>query len=126
MKNVILLSNFNIGFRYTANKGEVKMHDKVLRKIFLGFIQVHILHHAKKGSVYGSFLLEELKTHGYEMSPGTLYPILHHMQTGGLLEKEEKTVNGKIRKYYKTTQLGEKVLKDAREKAAELIREINE
>lgn len=102
------------------------MHDKVLRKIFLGFIQVHILHHAKKGPVYGSFLLEELKTHGYEMSPGTLYPILHHMQTGGLLEKEEKTVNGKVRKYYKTTKLGEKVLKDAREKAAELIREINE
>jgi len=47
------------------------------------------------------------------MSPGTLYPLLHSMESSGLLEMEEKTVKGKIRKYYKITSLGADVLEEA-------------
>lgn len=100
------------------------MQDKILRKLFLGFIQIHILHHGIKEPFYGSWMIEELIGHGYEMSPGTLYPILKSMTTNGLLEKEEKNVQGKIRKYYHTTELGQKVLEQAREKAYELFGEI--
>jgi PadR family transcriptional regulator, regulatory protein PadR len=66
------------------------MEEKVLRKLFLGFIQIHILHHAKEHPIYGMWMLEELKIHGYNISPGTLYPILHNMESDGLLRKEEK------------------------------------
>lgn len=102
------------------------MKDKIMRKFFLGFIQIHILHHAKKEPFYGVWMIEELKSHGYEMSPGTLYPILHSMESSGLLEMEEKTVEGKIRKYYKITCLGADVLEEARKKAHELFKEIKD
>lgn len=102
------------------------MQDQILRKFFLGFIQIHILHHSKKEPFYGSWMIEELRDHGYDMSPGTLYPMLHSMESKGLLGKEEKTVDGKIRKYYKITELGNEVLKEARKKAYELFKEIKE
>ncbi|WP_097002276.1 PadR family transcriptional regulator [Lacrimispora amygdalina] len=102
------------------------MKDKIMRKFFLGFIQIHILHHAKKEPFYGVWMIEELKNHGYDMSPGTLYPLLHSMESSGLLEMEEKTVEGKIRKYYKITSLGADVLEEARKKAHELFKEIKD
>lgn len=100
------------------------MQAKILRKFFLGFIQIHILHHAKKEPFYGSWMIEELKEHGYEMSPGTLYPILHSMESNGLLQKEDRLVDGKIRKYYHITASGDEVLIEARKKAYELFHEI--
>ncbi len=100
------------------------VEDKVLRKLFLGFIQIHILHHAKDHPIFGVWMLEELKEHGYTISSGTLYPILHSMEADGLLDKEEKNVDGKIRKYYTTTEKGNLVLQEARKKAYELFKEI--
>lgn len=102
------------------------MYEKILRKFFLGFIQIHILHHSKKEPFYGSWMIEELQEHGYNMSPGTIYPLLHNMESMGLLEKEERTVDGKIRKYYKITDIGSVVLEEARKKAYELFKEIND
>ena len=100
------------------------MKDKVLRKLFLGFIQIHILHHAKEEPIFGLWMLEEIREHGYDMSAGTLYPILHQMEQSSLLVMEEKKVEGKIRKYYRTTHKGDTVLNEAREKAYELFKEI--
>lgn len=100
------------------------MQEQILRKIFLGFIHIHILHHAKKEPFYGSWMIEELKTHGYDISPGTLYPILKVMEQSNLLDKEEIVVGGKIRKYYKITPDGELVLKESKIKAKELFKEL--
>ncbi|MGL5257900.1 MAG: PadR family transcriptional regulator [Proteocatella sp.] len=100
------------------------MQAKILRKFFLGFIQIHILHHAKKEPFYGVWMIEELKEHGYDMSPGTLYPILHNMESNGLLQKEDRLVDGKIRKYYHITASGDDVLIEAKQKAYELFKEI--
>ncbi|OIU70501.1 PadR family transcriptional regulator [Rossellomorea aquimaris] len=100
------------------------MENKVLRKLFLGFIHIHILHHAKEEPVYGSWMVEELHEHGYDISAGTLYPILHGMEKDGLLSREDVNVDGKIRKYYRTTDKGDIVLQEARAKAYELFKEI--
>ncbi|WP_069997712.1 PadR family transcriptional regulator [Cellulosilyticum sp. I15G10I2] len=100
------------------------MQDKIIRKLFLGFIQIHILHHAHKDPFFGSWMIEELKEHGYQMSPGTLYPLLHSMESSDLLEKYEVLAEGKVRKYYKITQKGIEVLEEARNKAYELFKEI--
>jgi len=102
------------------------MKDQVLRKFFLGFIQIHILHHANKEPFYGVWMIEELREHGYDMSPGTLYPILHNLESSGLLQKENKNVFGKIRKYYNITELGKEVLDEARKKAYKLFKEIKD
>lgn len=100
------------------------MSDNILRKLFLGFIQIHILYHAKKEAFFGSWMIEELKEHGYSMSPGTLYPILHKLNKEGILEVEKRVVEGKERKYYSITSKGEKVLEEAKIKMKELSKEI--
>ncbi|MBU3143254.1 PadR family transcriptional regulator [Clostridium sp. CF012] len=102
------------------------MQEQIMRKLFLGFIHIHILHHAKKEPFYGLWMIEELKEHGYEISAGTLYPILHNLEKNGILKVQDKNVDGKIRKYYSITSMGEDVLKEAREKAYELFKEIKE
>lgn len=102
------------------------MQEPILRKLFLAFIQVHILHHAKKEPIYGSWMIEELKRHGYEISAGTLYPIFHNLEKDGLLVSENRAVNGKIRKYYSITEKGIAVLREANRKIAELKGEIQE
>ncbi|MBM7541995.1 PadR family transcriptional regulator [Amphibacillus cookii] len=102
------------------------MQEQILRKFFLGFIQIHILHHANVEPFYGAWMIEELKEHGYDMSPGTLYPILHTMEAKQLLTKESRTIHGKVRKYYTITELGERVLEEAKKKAYELFKEIKD
>jgi len=55
----------------------MKTENSILHEFFLGFIKIHILYHASREPVYGLWLIEELERHGYRLSPGTLYPILH-------------------------------------------------
>ncbi len=98
----------------------------MLREFFLGFIKVHILHHAAHGPVYGLALIGELRRHGYELSPGTLYPVLHGLAAAGYLTRENRVVGGKVRKYYAITDEGRRALEDARPKIAELVREVLE
>ncbi len=96
------------------------------RKFFLGFIRIHLLHHASKNSIYGVEMIEELRRHGYNISPGTLYPILHSLEKEGFLVSETKNVDGKIRKYYRITRKGERILREAKKKIKELVEEIME
>jgi len=96
------------------------------RKFFLGFIRIHILYHASKTKIYGLEMIEELRRHGYKISPGTLYPILHTLEKEKLLKSEKENIGGKIRKYYKTTELGTRILEEAKGKIRELVREVLE
>lgn len=102
------------------------MKEKILRKLFLGFMQIHILYHAKKEPIYGIWMMKELEEHGYRVSPGTLYPLLNRMEREGLLNKTEKNVDGRIIKFYRATKLGEEVLAEATEKATQLTHEVEE
>lgn len=98
----------------------------MLRDFFLGFIKVHILHHAEQAPVYGLALIEELRRHGYELSPGTLYPLLHGLENAGYLAQESHVVGGKVRKYYTITDAGRIALQEARAKIGELVDEVLE
>ena len=98
----------------------------MLREFFLGFVKIHILYHAAEEPVYGLELIEELARHGYELSPGALYPMLHSLEEEGLLVSEKQVVEGKMRKYYRLTDAGQQALSQGREKAIELLNEIHE
>jgi DNA-binding PadR family transcriptional regulator len=98
--------------------------DIITRGFFLGFIQVHILYHASIEPVFGLDLIRELAKHGYSLSPGTLYPVLHRLERDRLLRSEKQIVNGKVRKYYRATNQGKKVLAEAYAKVIELVKEI--
>lgn len=98
----------------------------MLREFFLGFVKVHILHHAAEEPIYGLAMIEELRRHGYELSPGTLYPILHSLAKTGYLVREDRVVNGKVRKYYAITDVGRTALAATRDKIRELVGEVLE
>lgn len=100
--------------------------DDLLKHFFGGFVRLHILHHAVIEPVYGIEMIEELGRHGYKLSPGTLYPILHALAESGYLTSEDEVVGGKRRKNYRATRKGETVLREAREKLRELFREVVE
>ena len=95
------------------------------RGILLGFIRVHILHHATvDNGVYGLEMIKELKSHGYSISPGTLYPIFHEMKKDGVIQQKKLVVNGKIRKLYKATKKGERTLDNLKKFITELSEEV--
>ncbi|MBM3155981.1 MAG: helix-turn-helix transcriptional regulator [Chloroflexi bacterium] len=96
----------------------------MIKDFFLGFIKIHILYHASKEPIYGLEILKELGRHGYKLSPGTLYPTLHRLESEGYLTVEKKVVEGKVRKYYSTTKRGRVVLSKSRAKIAELVEEV--
>jgi PadR family transcriptional regulator PadR len=94
------------------------------KDLFSGFIKLHVLHHASEAPVYGLWLIEELAEHGYRVSPGTLYPLLHSMEEAELLESYSELFGGKIRRYYTSTSNGHKHLRKAKNQLVELLSEI--
>lgn len=96
----------------------------IFRETFLGFIRVHLLHHAAQERIYGTEMIEELRRHGYELSPGTLYPILHAMEGAGYLASEQEARGGKLRRYYRATPEGEAVLEELKARIRELTAEV--
>jgi DNA-binding PadR family transcriptional regulator len=91
---------------------------------FASFVEFHVLHHASEESIYGLWLIEELAEHGYKISPGTLYPLLHSMESSGLLKSRSTLFNGKVRKYYSATPKGKRHLQQAKRQVGELVREV--
>ena len=102
------------------------MANELLRHFFGGFVRMHILYHAAKEPIWGVEMIKELRRHGHSLSPGTLYPILHHLEEAGFLVSKTTVVSGKQRKNYRITKAGQKLLEDARKKLRELVSEVLE
>ena len=100
------------------------MESDVLRHLLLGFIRLHVLYHAGKEPICGVELMEELRNHGYDVGPGTIYPMLHQMETDGLLVCADEILNGKRRRNFRATATGRKLLNQARSKLRELASEV--
>lgn len=98
----------------------------VEREFLRGVVPVHVLHHAAQEPVYGAWMSSELARHGYAISPGTLYPLLHRMQQAGLLESAKHTVDGRVLRSYRATAEGRQVLARLRELVGEVAGEVLE
>src|SRR5258706_327464 len=82
-------------------------------RVLAGFIRMHVLHHAAEGHLFGHWMIEELRHHGYNISAGTLYPMLRAMERDGWIAgREEK--HGAHRRLYGITPNGRAALKEAR------------
>lgn len=97
------------------------MEEPLLRRLFLGFLSLHVLHQAETSWVFGLQLMEQLALRGQEVSAGTLYPLLHQLEAAGLLVMEARTNEGKVRKYYRTTESGQGLVAAARQLAGNLL-----
>ena len=96
------------------------------RDLYSGLIRLHILHHAVEGPVFGLAMAEELRRHGYRISAGTLYPMLHRLEKKGYLRSSKERSGKSTRKMYTATSLGRKALKAAKVKVRELFGELIE
>ncbi|MCC5807421.1 MAG: helix-turn-helix transcriptional regulator [Opitutales bacterium] len=96
---------------------------KELQRILSGFIRLHILHHAAERAVYGQWMMEELREHGYRISPGTLYPMLRGLERDGLLQGIDDPATPRKR-LYRITAAGKEALREARERLRELFHEV--
>lgn len=94
------------------------------REILLAFWKVHVLHRASEEPLHGQWMLTELQRHGYEISPGTLYPLLQRMERLGWLRSKASPRRGRARKDYRLTAKGQTVLEKLREQISELYDEV--
>jgi len=99
--------------------------NSVAREILLSFWKVHILHHAAESPIYGQGMMSELRRHGYEISPGTLYPLLQRMERHGWLKRARSNGAGpRARQNYHLTGEGRKILRLVRKQVEEMHREV--
>ena len=96
------------------------------RDLYSGLMRLHVLHHAVKEPIFGLGMAEELSRHGYRISPGTLYPLLHGLELKGYLKSSEARNGKSLRKIYRATPQGRKALMAARNKVRELFHELIE
>jgi len=71
-------------------------------------------------------MIEELQRHGYKLSPGTLYPMLHGLERRGLLRSRKIRLGRRRRRVYRATKSGRRALAKAREKVKLLLGELLE
>ena len=96
------------------------------RDLYSGMIRLHILHHAEKELIFGAGMAEELARHGYKISPGTLYPILHGLEMRGYLNSSKERSGNSSRRVYGITSSGRRALKTAKKRVRELFGELIE
>jgi DNA-binding PadR family transcriptional regulator len=97
------------------------------RDIVFALWKIHILHHAAEGPVWGHWISEELRHHGYRISPGTLYPFLRRMERQGWLRAQAPQAAGATsRRSYVLTPEGARALAAIRVQVEELRRELIE
>jgi DNA-binding PadR family transcriptional regulator len=96
------------------------------KDLYIGLIRLHILHHAVEEPIFGLGIIEELAHHGYRISAGTLYPLLHGLERKGYLRSSGQRQNGRVRRVYRATPRGRRALDGAKEKVRELFGELFE
>jgi PadR family transcriptional regulator PadR len=94
------------------------------KSLYSGLIRLHILHHAAEEPIYGTWIAEELARHGYKVSAGTLYPILHSLEAKGYLRSHLERNGRSARRMYCMAPLGRKALHTARQRVQELFGEM--
>ncbi len=77
-----------------------------------------ILSLLESGDMYGYQMIEELARRSndlFQMKEGTLYPILHGLEKDKCLSSyQQEAPTGRVRKYYRLTRKGKKLLEDKR------------
>jgi len=96
------------------------------KELYSGLIRLHILHHACEEPIFGLGMIEELARHGYRLSAGTAYPLLHGLEKKGYLKSYARREGKRIRRWYRATPAGRRALKAAKVKVRELFGELFE
>ena len=86
---------------------------KYSKELLKGSTGTLVLSVLENQDMYGYRIIRELEIrseNAFEMSEGTLYPILHALEKEKMLESYWREVDGRKRKYYHITKRGKKEL----------------
>ncbi|MBQ7226630.1 MAG: PadR family transcriptional regulator [Clostridia bacterium] len=85
-----------------------------------GLLDVCVLKAIKNEDSYGYQIIKDIKPF-VEMSESTLYPILRRLEASELLTVRTAEHNGRLRKYYRITDLGIKRIEEFKREWQEII-----
>jgi DNA-binding PadR family transcriptional regulator len=107
---------------HEADPVEARMKHPIMKhqNLLKGLIRLHVLHHASKEEFFGQWMIHELARHGYRLSPGTLYPMLHALERQGYLKSRKERSGRTFRRLYRATALGREADRVAKIQVREL------
>ena len=85
-----------------------------------GLLDVSVLAAIKNGESYGYQIMKDVKS-VLELSESTLYTILKRLEIGDLLTVRTCEYNGRLRKYYRITELGLKRIENFKDEWSEIM-----
>jgi PadR family transcriptional regulator PadR len=97
------------------------LKQQMMHSFWQGMLKFFVLHQAAQGPVYGGKLKKQLQDWDYDISPGSLYPLLHALEKAMLLKSRVKIFKGRARKYYDITDEGRALLAEVHEKLADVL-----
>ena len=101
---------------------------KYSKELLKGSTYLLVLSVLEQKDLYGYMMIRELEIrseNAFEMSEGTLYPILHALEKEKYLEAYWNTVDGRQRKYYHLTKKGKKELAARKEEWRAFSADVN-
>jgi len=94
---------------------------QMMHSFWQGILKFFVLHQAAQNPIYGGKLKKQLQDWDYDISPGSLYPLLHTLEKALLLKSRVKIYKGRARKYYDITDQGRAVLAAVQEELAGVL-----
>jgi PadR family transcriptional regulator PadR len=102
----------------------MNLKKQIFQTFWRGLVKLIVLHQANLGPIYGGRLSKYFRSLGYEISPGSLYPLLHSLEKANFLHCRIKTFRGRARKYYELTPEGQDCLETLRQELGGIVREV--
>lgn len=97
------------------------------KSLLSGSTSMLILRLLEGRDMYGYEMIENLREKSqdvFQLKAGTLYPLLHSMESRGYVKSYEKEAKGKVRKYYSLTKEGNKHLNEKKEEWQEYTKAV--
>ena len=102
---------------------------KIDKSLMSGSTTMLILSLLAREEMYGYQMITELARRSdrtFELKEGTLYPILHTLESERLVTVHEKEADtGRVRKYYRITRKGLKVLEEKKQEWTVFTEKVN-
>ena len=97
------------------------------KSLLSGSTSMLVLRLLEGRDMYGYEMIENLREKSqdvFQLKAGTLYPLLHSMESKGYVKSYEKEAQGKVRKYYSLTREGNRYLGEKKEEWQEYTRAV--
>ncbi len=98
--------------------------DMMDREFIRGFVKLYSLWRASKDEVCGTQIFEEMRTLGFNLSAGTIYPTLHKLLRENDVTATSRVLNGRVRKYYRLTRKGRRELEEVQDRLRVVVRKV--